>query len=49
MALEAPLTLDELREAVSNLPNNKAPGTDGLPGEVYKKLDILLPDLLDVF
>lgn len=49
-ALEGPLTLDELKKAAGNLPNNKAPGPDGLPGEIYKKYgDALLPELLDVF
>lgn len=49
-ALEGPLTLDELRNAAVNLPNNKASGPDGLPGEIYKKYgDVLLPELLDNF
>lgn len=34
--LEKPLTLEELRDAVVNLSNNKSPGSDGLPGEIYK-------------
>lgn len=50
MALEGPLTLDELKNAAFNLPNNKAPGPDGLPGEIYKKCGgVLLSELLDVF
>lgn len=47
--LNAPLTLEELRRAVLEAPNNKAPGLDGLPSEVYKYYgDILLPELLKV-
>lgn len=48
--LEKPLTLEELRDAVANLSNNKSPRSDGLPGEIYKTYeDVLLPDLLIVF
>lgn len=32
------------------MPNNKTPGTDGLPGEVYKVYGVnLFPELLEVF
>lgn len=42
--------MEELRLAVANLPNNKTPGPDGLPGETYQKYgDVLLLDLLEVF
>lgn len=48
--LDAPIQLEELQLAVSSLANNKAPGVDGLPNEVYAKLDeVLLPHLLQVF
>lgn len=49
-ALEAPLTLDELQTAAVSVPNNKSPGTDGLPGENYKAFgELLLPKMLGVF
>lgn len=49
-ALEKPLILDKLKTVAASSPNNKALGTDGLKGEVYKTYgDILLPKLLEVF
>lgn len=48
--LDAPFSLEELQSAVSSLANNKSPGIDGLPNEIYGKFgDILLPQLLQVF
>lgn len=48
--MEKPLTLGELRDTVAHLSNNKSPGSDGLPGEIYKAYgDVLLPDPLMVF
>lgn len=48
--LNAPLTLKELTIAVLESPNGKAPGTDGLPSEIYKAYeDIILAELLKVF
>lgn len=35
--LEEPLTLEEMQDAVSTMPEHKAPGADGLPAEVYKR------------
>ena len=34
---EGPLTYDEAKEAISLMQNNKTPGSDGLPAEIYKK------------
>jgi hypothetical protein len=34
--LDHPITIDELTKAVKELPNNKTPGSDGLPVEFYK-------------
>ena len=36
--LDAPFTSDEVKRALSTLPNRKAPGLDGLPHEAYKAL-----------
>lgn len=47
--LNAPLKLEELSLAVSQMANNKAPGIDGLLSETYKQYgEILLPGLLEV-
>ena len=34
--LDAPFTMDELNFALRELKNNKAPGVDGVPAEIYK-------------
>ncbi|XP_072009068.1 ATP synthase subunit C lysine N-methyltransferase isoform X1 [Engystomops pustulosus] len=48
--LEGPLTLEEIEEATQAMANDKAPGVDGMPMELYKKFGgILLPKLLKVF
>ena len=45
--LEAPITLEEIKQAVAGMPNQKTPGPDGLPIEVYKRYgEVLLPELL---
>lgn len=36
--LDSPITLEELKEAVAQTKNNKAPGPDGLPMEIYRKM-----------
>lgn len=36
-ALEQPLTLEELERALQLTPNDKAPGSDGLPAEFFKQ------------
>ena len=43
---EAKITPDEIKEAISDLPNNKTPGTDGLPVEFYKLFFNEIIDLL---
>ena len=35
-ALERPLTLQELQEALTSVENGKSPGIDGLPVDFYK-------------
>ena len=42
---DAKITLDEIKEAINDLPNNKTPGTDGLPIEFYKFFG---NDILDI-
>uniref|UniRef100_A0A8C4TCL9 Reverse transcriptase domain-containing protein n=1 Tax=Erpetoichthys calabaricus TaxID=27687 RepID=A0A8C4TCL9_ERPCA len=48
--LDKPLTLSELLDTINSLQNEKAPGPDGYPAELYKtfsvKLALLLLDLL---
>lgn len=47
LALDAPLTLEDLRFAAGQLNHNKSPGTDGLPPEFYVRFwDYLAPHLL---
>lgn len=49
-SFDSPVTLEELQIAVRCLANNKSPGLDGLPNELFKKCcDVLLPWLLEVF
>jgi hypothetical protein len=46
-ALDEPINLDELHQAIRHLKNNKAPGPDGIPGELYKTfIDTLSPIML---
>lgn len=48
--LEASVTLIEIVDAISSLPNGKAPGPDGLSSEFFKSFqDILSPLLLILF
>ncbi len=42
MALDSPLTADELQEALNSMPNKKAPGPDGFPAEFYKEFWAIL-------
>ena len=37
MALDSPLLIGELHEALQHMPSNKAPGPDGFPAEFYKE------------
>lgn len=44
------ITKDEMIDAIKSLPNNKAPGTDGLPGEFYKEYkELLIPHIAEMF
>lgn len=48
--LSAPLTEEELLEALAHAQNSRAPGADGLPAEVYKRYaSQLIPILLKVY
>ncbi|KAF5331328.1 hypothetical protein D9611_011812 [Ephemerocybe angulata] len=38
--LSEPISKDEIRNALKQVPNRKAPGLDGLPVEIWKKLDL---------
>lgn len=47
---EAPLSLQEVTDAIKSLKSNKSPGTDGLSAEFYRTFEKLLtPFLLEVF
>ena len=49
-ALMAEITMEEIGKAISRLKANKAPGTDGFPGEWYKAFkDEIVPMLFDCF
>ena len=48
--MDEPPTIDEVKKAIDSLKNGKAPGPDGIPGEVYKCLDEeALQRLLEIF
>ena len=48
--MDAPPTINEVKKAIDSLKNGKAPGPNGIPGEVYKCLDEeALQRLLEVF
>ena len=48
--LEAPLTLEEIIQAIKNMQLNKSPGLDGFPVDFYRAFeDILGPLLLEVY
>lgn len=48
--LDSPITVKELHQTASLLPNSKAPVDDGLPMEVYKQYgEVILLHLLKVF
>ena len=49
-ALDAPLTLSEIKETISPMNSGKSPGPDGYPVEFYKRFsNQLAPLLLEVF
>lgn len=45
-SIEAPITTEEIKSAISQFPNNKAPGPDGFTIEIYKKYSSSLTPLL---
>ena len=48
--MEAPISKLEIEEVITNLKNNKSPGSDGFSNEFYKKFsDIVTPLLLGAF
>jgi hypothetical protein len=48
--LDDPFNTDELQKLISKLPNNKAPGEDGIPFEIIKStMPKFGESLLDVF
>ena len=48
--LDSPLTIEELKIALRNMQNNKAPGPDGFPVEFFKAFqDQLIPLLQSVY
>ncbi len=48
-SLDLPITIQELKQALDKMPNNKSPGPDGFPVEFYKYFwDILSPLFLKV-
>lgn len=50
LALDAPLTVEELQKVACSFPMCKAPGDDGIPVAVYTTYgDTVLPRLLEVF
>lgn len=49
-ALLAPITIEELKEALIRSPKRKSPGDDGLTADFYlKAFDVLGEDMLEVF
>lgn len=47
---DTPLSLDDLKYALSQMANDKALGIDGFPYEFYKEFwDMVGPDLLQVY
>ena len=50
VSMENPITLEELRLALSAMASGKAPGLDGIPHEFYETFwDIIGPELLEMF
>src|SRR5438128_10090043 len=45
-----PITLEEVKKAITSSPNNKAPGPDGIPSEFYAfHIDIIAPKFVVLF
>ena len=50
MALEVEITLDEIKEVLKSLQNNKSPGEDGFSKEFYEKFfDLIGMHLLNSY
>ena len=48
--LNRPITSKEIELVIKNLPKNKSPGSDGVPGEFYETINkVLTPILLKMF
>lgn len=47
--LDKPITKLEIKQAINNLQNSKAPGPDGFTSEFYKAFKAISPLLLEVF
>ncbi|KAK4322824.1 hypothetical protein Pmani_006489 [Petrolisthes manimaculis] len=41
-------TMEELETALASLPSGKAPGMDGIPGEVWMCINVLLDPLYEL-
>lgn len=47
--IDAPFTEEEVREAIKQMPSDKAPGPDGSDGAFFKKIrDIIKEDIIRV-
>uniref|UniRef100_A0A3Q3IZ17 Reverse transcriptase domain-containing protein n=1 Tax=Monopterus albus TaxID=43700 RepID=A0A3Q3IZ17_MONAL len=48
--LNSEITVNEIKEAIASIKNNRAPGQNGIPCEFYKKFsEILCPYLCSMF